>query len=359
MKLKENNLITKSNYLIEAPYKLSASEQKVLLSLISLIKPEDKAFETYLFKVKDFAVMLDIKNKSIYNDIEKITDSLRKRELTIEKENSILKTSWLSSVEYFKRKGIVELCFDPKLKPYLLQLKERFTTYRFMNIIQLKSYYSIRIYELLKQYEKIKERVFEIKELRRILGIDEKQYPLYANFKQKVLKIAYDEINKKTDINFEFREIKIGKKVEKIKFKIISKKDCNDNDKIEKIKKEEINDGIIEDLKIKIKLDTLKNLIDYEITEKDMLSILDIANGSVGKIIEKYYIIKNKKDINNFVGLMINAIKDDYKEVKLRNDSVPKKAQTKFHNFEERFEKYSPKELEKIVLERQKEKFGI
>lgn len=54
--------------------------------------------------------------------------------------------------------------------PYLLQLKERFTRYELKNILYFKNKYSIRIYELLKQYEKIGKREINIKELRGYLG---------------------------------------------------------------------------------------------------------------------------------------------------------------------------------------------
>ena len=52
----------------------------------------------------------------------------------------------------------VDLCFDPKLKPYLLQLKDQFTSIALQYAIQLKSLYAIRIYELLKQYQRLKQR---------------------------------------------------------------------------------------------------------------------------------------------------------------------------------------------------------
>jgi hypothetical protein len=137
-------------------------------------------------------------------------------------KQSLLRISWLSSVEYFKGTGIIELCFDPKLKPYLLQLKKRFTTYRLKEVIQLKSSFSIRIYELLKQYVKIGERIFLLETLKASLGIGPTKYSLYGDFKKRVLLVAQSEVAEKTDISFEFKEIKEGRKVVKIKFIINS-----------------------------------------------------------------------------------------------------------------------------------------
>ncbi len=90
-------------------------------------------------------------------------------------------------------------------------------------MIKLKSTYSIRIYELLKQYEHIRERTISLESLRYYLdAID--VYPNYANFKQRVLKHSQKELNQKTDISFEFEEIKSGRKVQRIKFIMCSQK---------------------------------------------------------------------------------------------------------------------------------------
>ncbi|MBF8984828.1 replication initiation protein [Lutibacter sp. B2] len=150
--MSKNYVVTKANALIEASYRLSVGEQKLILLLASMIQPDDKEFKTYQISVKSCMEWLGVTNKNKYKQIEKITKELMTKVLVVHKEKSILQISWISSAEYFKGQGIVELCFDPKLKPYLLQLKENFTTYRLKNIVQLKSYYSIRIYELLKQY---------------------------------------------------------------------------------------------------------------------------------------------------------------------------------------------------------------
>ncbi|MRB31447.1 RepB family plasmid replication initiator protein, partial [Bacillus thuringiensis] len=49
-------------------------------------------------------------------------------------------------------------------------------------------------------------------------------YPNYTNFKQRVLNPSQKELNQKTDISFEFEEIKSGRKVKKIRFIIRSQK---------------------------------------------------------------------------------------------------------------------------------------
>lgn len=87
--------------------------------------------------------------------MQQTTRDLLSRVITIKEEKSILQVGWLSSARYFNQEGC-ELRFDPNLKPYLLQLKERFTKYAFSYVIRLR--HSVVqfgcSYELLKQYER-------------------------------------------------------------------------------------------------------------------------------------------------------------------------------------------------------------
>jgi plasmid replication initiation protein len=75
-------------------------------------------------------------------------------------------------VAYNESEGAIDIRFDPFLRPYLLELKKEFTSYKLENVIKLKSSYAIRIYELLMQYEKIRERTILLSDLRKMLGAE-------------------------------------------------------------------------------------------------------------------------------------------------------------------------------------------
>jgi len=236
----EHKLIRKSNLLIEASYKLTLVEQRIVMILASMIKQEDDEFKKYQLNIKEFAGLLDLKNKDEYSHVQSVTKKLLTRAFTIKMPGALLQIGWLSSAKYLDGQGIVELCFDPQLKPYLLQLKDRFTSYRLRNVIQLRSSFSIRIYELLKQYEKLGERTFLLETLREYLGLEESQYKLYGDFKRKIILVAQTELSEKTDLSFEFEEIKVSRRVGKIRFiiqsqmptKAIEEIDLNDMNKV-------------------------------------------------------------------------------------------------------------------------------
>lgn len=228
LQIKGNNIVSKSNTLIEANSRLNLVEQKMLLCLASNIEPSDRDFKTYTFPIKQFHDLLDLSGSTKYTELSKITKELLSKVIEIRVGEELIQVSWLSSAIYNRNKGTIDMRFDPLLKPFLLELSSKFTSYKLANVVKLKSTYAIRIYELLKQYEDLKERTISLENLRYYLdamGV----YPNYANFKQRVLKPSQKELEKKTDISFEFEEIKIGRKVQKIRFIIRSQKKI-DND---------------------------------------------------------------------------------------------------------------------------------
>lgn len=216
-------MVVKSNFLVEASYRLSAMEQKLILTLATQIRQTDKEFQKYYFNLGELGDFLGVKSNADYAYLREISKNLLSKVLILKKEESTLQTHWLESVEYFDGQGKVAMSFNPELKPFLIQLKNNFTKYNLKYAIHLKSMFSIRIYELLKQYEKIGHREFLLPELRSHLGVKDGEYPLYGNFKAKVLVVAQKELNARTDICFDFEEFKFGRSVGKIKFLIKSK----------------------------------------------------------------------------------------------------------------------------------------
>lgn len=223
LQIKENNIVSKSNTLIEANSRLNLVEQKMLLCLASNIEPNDRDFKTYTFPIKQFHDLLGLNGSTKYTELSKITKELLSKVIEIRAGEELIQVSWLSSAIYNRNKGTIDMRFDPLLKPFLLELSSKFTSYRLANIVKLKSTYAIRIYELLKQYEDLRERTISLENLRYYLDAMD-VYPNYANFKQRVLKPSQKELNQKTDISFEFEEIKLGRKVQKIKFIIRAQK---------------------------------------------------------------------------------------------------------------------------------------
>lgn len=347
-------LVVKSNQLIESSYKLTTQEQRIILLMSSMIKSEDEDFQTYRINISDFIKLMEIKGHSKYKEIKEITKKLLERVLVIKDPvaKTELQASWLSSVKYFDGKGYIQLRFDPELKPYLLKLKEFFTKYQLKNIIQLKRSYSIRIYELLKQYEKIGERAFNLEKLKKVLGIKPDKYKLYGHFKEKILKPAQKELKQQTDIRFEFKEKKAGRKVEGLIFLIQSNKKGQ--------KKQDVSDELL----------VLKTA-NKELYQK-LQSYFCLSSDQAEKVLKEYskdperildniaYVEKKyqKREVENIGAYTLKAIQENYssqpsmfdieKQRKEEQKREKEAQERRIEQLKEGYDKYYRQEAKKV-----------
>lgn len=225
--------IRKSNDLVEAKYKFDIWETRIFTKMLTMIHREDEDFKEYRVYLRDIVGEFGLeKNKDAYECIRQGAKKLMKKTFYIPYEaedgqKRMFETPVISSLDsailedrtIANENLYIGISFHPRMKPYLLQLKNKFTMYDVRNILKLPSVYSIRIYELLKQYENIGKRKLKIDELKDILGV-ESEYPLYANFKQRVINKAQKDMKEHTDIMFTFDEIKSGRAVTDIIFYI-------------------------------------------------------------------------------------------------------------------------------------------
>ena len=208
----EKNRVDKDYQLITARYKLSTVEQKLVLSIISLIRTTDSDFMNYQIPISQFGFLADNNN---HQRLKKYCKDIMSKPLEVATEDGWMLFNWFSHIRY--RKEMIECSVSPELKPYLLELKENFKSYDLKYILEMQSEYSIRIYEMLKKSEKMGFLEMDLEELQDLLQVPE-SFKVYADFKRKVLQPTSIEIAKYTDIYFEFKEIKSGRKVVKIKF---------------------------------------------------------------------------------------------------------------------------------------------
>lgn len=220
--MNRNHIVTQSNRLIEARHMkpLSAREQKIILTMVSMIQPDDEDFKEYNISIKEFSEMLGLKGHAKYEEIKEVALHLQEKTIFIPDEDGFITTNWVASQRYKEGEGVLKLSFSPYLKPYLLQLKTQFTSYKLSNILSLGSGYSIRLYELMKKWQHLGQWEYPVEELKLKFGIEEGMYSRYTHFKNRVLKKAVEEVNEKTDLHIRFNEIKQGRKVEKISFTI-------------------------------------------------------------------------------------------------------------------------------------------
>src|SRR5699024_977508 len=312
IKMLTNNVVTQSNRLIEAKHthSLTLREQKIVLTFVSMIQPDDEDFKIYSLSVREFYKLFDLKGREHYTHMKGIIKKLMEKTIEIPREDGgYLITHWAAHVEYIAGKGVVQFSFHPKLKPYLLQLKRTFTSYKLINILSLGSYYSIRLYELLKKWERTGKWETTVDYLKELMSITQKSYNVYGNLKNRIIGPATEELNNKTDLKVTFKEIKKGRRVVKLVFNI-----------------KQVRSNILEyellDQELRVKTNTSTGLLGklnqhaehYQIDSKEFNRIYSIAS----KIYEDSKIdtelmglitYTNKNANKNPIGFMIHILK--------------------------------------------------
>lgn len=212
--------VRKANELIQkARFSLSLQQQKIILYLISKIKPTDTDFHEYVFEIKAFceACGIDSDGGTIYSEIKEAIKNIADKSLWIKMPDgreTLLR--WIAKASIEPRTGTLTIRLDNDMKPYLLQLNKNYTTYDLVYTLSYKSKYSVRLYELIKSIhydeQKAFSYVYSVEELKKLLGAE--TYKSYSHFKQFALEPAINEINKVSDktVGYEIAE-KEGKRI--------------------------------------------------------------------------------------------------------------------------------------------------
>ena len=236
-------VVTQSNELILARYSLPVSEMRLLMTVIAKIQPTDTKLTVYPVPIGEFADFLGVSKSSAYDEMKYISKSLLSRVVTIQKQNGgELQTHWVASANYEPGSGVVDIRLDEMMLPYLIGLNTNFTQCKLAMLLSFKSVYTNRLYMLLKQrrdhnpYAKTYE--FELGELRKLLGVSVEYiprtdkfskaqeaielYPEYKVFKRCVLETARKELDAKGDIGFDYDEIRHGRPVTALSFRVFT-----------------------------------------------------------------------------------------------------------------------------------------
>lgn len=216
-------IVVKSNHVIEASYRLSLSEQRLVLMCVQQIKKDRSIAISDRFEIAahDFADMFEISPKRAYTELQEVADRLYDRSVTVhnpDPENpriATTKTRWISSVDYIPGEGRIAITFAAKMIPYIAMLEGGFTRYSLEYIAGMNSVYGIRFYEFFKCWlfgasKNTKEiSMIDLKDKLELSG----KYPSIKDFKLNVLDKAIDDINEHSDLYAKYENKKTGRKI--------------------------------------------------------------------------------------------------------------------------------------------------
>ena len=208
---------------------------------------------------------------------------------------------------------------------YSLAIKELFyqpEIYGRINIGLLpkfKSSYGLSLYENCIRYNGISQtQWFTLEVFRKLMGVSDDQYPIFRDFKRRVLDIAVKEVNLHSSTTIFPETKRLSGKVVSIRFKIESKQ------------------GIVpaEPANHNIEVSALKNVLqdNFGLSVKNIESILE--SYELNYIQEKVNLVLNSDScklgkIRELPAYLIKALKEDYKSSKPSKAIVSEKRRAK------------------------------
>lgn len=212
-----SGVVKKSNDFIRNKLILSnVLSSRILAVAASTVRIDDEDFYTYRISISHFFPNFNTGGND-YNQIKHAVIELSKGR--IEKKIGLkgyVYYALFSRISY--NDGYIEMRFDPDLKPFFIDLKEHFTRYNLIEFLCLPSFYSQRIFEILKSWSDRPETTISLDELHTMLDTPISFKDKYRDFRVNVLEKSYKHINERTSLKYEWEAIKNKNKVTAIRF---------------------------------------------------------------------------------------------------------------------------------------------
>ncbi len=225
----KNTLVYKSNELIEGRYALSAVAQKLAASVISRVDPRgEDPLPKFKMTIPELSELSGIQKEVLYRTIGSYTKELQAIVIEIRKigSNDYRQLGLFREFEFDSNKRILSIEFEGRLEEHIRDFSGNFTRYQMIQLRELNSKYAIRLYEILRKAHNMNKptnsvTVYEqpLESLRLMLGVKTTAYKnRFDLFRRNVIEVAKSELREKTDLQFEFENIRHGRKIGAVKF---------------------------------------------------------------------------------------------------------------------------------------------
>jgi len=211
--------VTKSNDLIEASYHLSLNEQRLVLAALSRIDPRKKMSTGIKITAAEFAEIFEINPKYAYEALREGASRLYERSITRIRGAETEDTRWIDQKALSADGDAYAIIhFSSRIEPYLSQLSKRlYTTYAMKRITKLKSAYSMRLFEMMMQFNSTGFLVIKITDLRERLNLG-KRYSRWHDMKKRIIDPTVVDLQRGSGLEIRYDAIKKGRAVHRLEF---------------------------------------------------------------------------------------------------------------------------------------------
>ncbi|EAK8496588.1 replication initiation protein [Campylobacter jejuni] len=225
-------IVTQDNRFIYAKYDMNANEMKFFMWIVAQLNSQrDTLFQVCQIPLSEIFQVWQWKETSEgYNYVRELCYSMAKKayvedfkllDETTMKEKSVFQAMPLFKfIRYEQGQSYVTYQLNDSLTEYLLDQKRDFTQLKFSDIQQMKSAYSIRIYNMLvcELKQNRQSLKMNLAVLQNILEVP-KSLEVWQDFKINVLERAKKDINTKSNlVLLEVKVFKTGRKITDLEF---------------------------------------------------------------------------------------------------------------------------------------------
>ena len=238
--MSKGNLVVKTNQLNSALQNLSLPEIRIIQLAIVDARETNTGLSTdkpLRIDAMRYAEMFETTRQNGYQRMKDAEENLFNRRFSyVDEQGNVIKSRWIQQVTYLDDEGAIELVFTLAVVKGISRIdgaEDFFTSYLLEQTANMDSIYSVRLYELLIQWRQAqKTPIFELGNFRDQLGVEIGEYKRMGNFKSRVLDLAVQEINEKTDIKVSYEQVKKGRMIIGFKFKVSEKEKPSNTKKV-------------------------------------------------------------------------------------------------------------------------------
>lgn len=210
--MSSKKLVAKKNILVPEFVKLRHQEKRFLAYCIAELNPKkDAALGRFTVNIGNIADVFGLSKTSTYPRIKEAATAINSRPIIRKDAKKTQMDFWFSWLDYEEDSGNVEIQFNERLVPFLLDLKREYIQYPLSMVVDFSNR-TWSLYEIIKQWVRAGKKHFTLDELKELLGVVGK-YPKWADFKKRCLTPAIEEINAKSDIQTKYEVQKQGRRI--------------------------------------------------------------------------------------------------------------------------------------------------
>lgn len=211
--LRQYALATQHNFLIHAPLDLSYVESRIFSLALACIHKNDHELPPISMTFKQvFASEAGSNYASLAKAIDALVGKRVRLQSVTSKRTQVEVYNIISVLRLDSDTGLITGKFSPDIAPYLLALRNNFTSMEVEILLTMKSAHTMRLAWFLKAHDYQKVVEIELVKLRKLLFGEEPGYADFFEFKRRVLNPVLEELNDEAGINWQvsYEEIKKG-----------------------------------------------------------------------------------------------------------------------------------------------------